>query len=255
MPRVVLLASLLCLGIGLTSDLRASDPPFACFDAWLLPTPAPGPIARALGSCTISNDPLCKKVRKISSPPGFPCRESRGCRTTELSCLWEISPFETSTLQFDFDKLNGTIPLRTGGRFLFEPDDLLGVVANIDYFGDQQISQRNDDRMLADVNATVTWARTEWGHMRTGVGIRWHKDGGQNDLGYNVHCGGDLLSLEPFTLSTSLDAGSVGESNFFRVRSSVDLIPNRLEAFGGYERLSIGRTGMRGPLIGVKVSY
>ncbi|MFO0970049.1 MAG: hypothetical protein U0793_31235 [Gemmataceae bacterium] len=223
-----------------------------------------GPIALALASPFLVPDFLMgDNWDKDYYFPPYPYRKhypgyctihpNRGEEIAEYWGPTRLTSISTQVTLEDGNDFRGVN--RLGGVFVLDTTCRLGIVAHWDWFNERLACGRHDNLAIGDVNATVTFARTHWGEMRTGLGFRWLADGDRGDFGVNFHYGGDFFPVRPVIISTSFDWGTIGDASFVRLHGTVGVNYRHLEIFTGYDYMRIGRVELQGPLVGLRFWY
>lgn len=63
------------------------------------------------------------------------------------------------------------------------------------------------------------------------------------------------LTRRPWVLSGTIDWGTLGRAELFRLRGTAGVIVNRFELYAGYEYLDVDRTQRNALVAGVSVWY
>lgn len=147
----------------------------------------------------------------------------------------------------DFDGLN-----RLGGRLLLEGPARLGLQANGTWLRETFDCGCTDDAFLGDANLVFRFAQNEWVQMRAGVGGRLWTDRYQTCGGFNFTYGADFFPKKPLVISSQIDAGTLGRTGVFHVRSTAGWMLRGWEAYAGYDFLRIGSVNFQGPVLGLR---
>jgi hypothetical protein len=150
----------------------------------------------------------------------------------------------------DFSSLN-----RLGGQLLVESIYRVGLLANMNYFNERLSTGRHDEMTIGDFNVTFRFAQSEWAQFRAGLGARTSFDHGNQDWGFNFHYGADFFLMQPWVVSASMDAGTLGSAGVIHGRATAGVIWNRWEIFAGYDFLRIGNVNLQGPTLGVRLWF
>ena len=87
--------------------------------------------------------------------------------------------------------------------------------------------------------------------MRTGVAVNWLADQIRPEAGFNFTYGIEWFPRKPWTISSVIDAGKLGEASLFHNRSTVGVMLGATEAFVGYDYLQVDAAKIHGPVAGV----
>ncbi|MEX1367617.1 MAG: hypothetical protein AB1Z98_31095 [Nannocystaceae bacterium] len=72
-------------------------------------------------------------------------------------------------------------------------------------------------------------------------------------LGWNASTSFDLFPAWPVVVSGRIDAGRLYQAFMGRARGTVGVMLWRMELYGGYEHTQVGRVGLGGPTVGVRL--
>ncbi len=140
--------------------------------------------------------------------------------------------------------------LRIDGQFL-------GFDGDLSYYLEPAA---NDALYLGTANLNLIPLRTNRGILRLGGGLNTMIDGrvpaeGHREyaLGWNVTSSLDLFPAWPVVISARGDVGRLYNAWMGRARASVGVMLWRMEIFGGYEHTQVGRVGLGGPMVGVRL--
>lgn len=118
----------------------------------------------------------------------------------------------------------------------------------------------HDALYLGTANVSVIPVHARRGLLRLGGGINTMIDGrlpteGSRDyaLGWNVTGSVDLFPAWPVVISGRMDVGRLYRAWMGRARASLGVMLGRLEVYGGYEHTQVGRIGMGGPTVGLRI--
>ncbi len=107
------------------------------------------------------------------------------------------------------------------------------------------------DRLdTGDAELTICFARGAVGSMRTGFGVRWLREPGHSDFGFNWTYGGEFVPVRPLTIAAQIEAGTLGKAGVFRGRATIGGAWRQGELYAGYNYLAIGGAELHGPLAG-----
>ncbi|MCA9705106.1 MAG: hypothetical protein KDK70_04550 [Myxococcales bacterium] len=140
--------------------------------------------------------------------------------------------------------------LRLDGR-------IFGVDGDLSYYLEPAA---HDALYLGTANLSVIPIHAERGLLRLGGGINTMIDGrlpgeGPREyaLGWNITTSMDLFPAWPVVVSGRVDLGRLYQAWMGRARASVGVMLWRMEIYGGYEHTQVGRVGMGGPTLGIRV--
>ncbi|HET6585910.1 MAG TPA: hypothetical protein VFG69_20780 [Nannocystaceae bacterium] len=74
-------------------------------------------------------------------------------------------------------------------------------------------------------------------------------------LGADWGISADVFPIRPLVLSFDAQAGVMGRSVYLGARGTIGVTLRRVEIFGGYEHKQIGRAGIGGPVVGMRVWF
>jgi hypothetical protein len=150
----------------------------------------------------------------------------------------------------DFDRLKGV-----GGHLLVSTTSRWGVDGSMAWLDERLPGGRRDHLWLGDCNLVLRFAQSEWAEFRAGAGVNWLDDPGRTDLGVNFTYAADFFPRHPWVLSGTIDWGTLGRAELFRLRGTAGVIVNRFEVYAGYEYLDIDRTQRNALVAGVRIWY
>jgi hypothetical protein len=140
--------------------------------------------------------------------------------------------------------------LRVDGQFF-------GIDGDLSYYLEPAA---RDALYLGTANLNLIPVRARRGIVRLGGGINTMIDGrvpgeGHREyaLGWNVTSSFDLFPAWPVVFSGRADIGKLHHAWMGRARASVGVMLWRMEIFGGYEHTQVGRVGMGGPMLGIRL--
>lgn len=147
--------------------------------------------------------------------------------------------------QFDsMNKVGGNLLLTSAERGCYE--------ARWDYYQERRPGKRFDYLNIGDFNVEYRFAQSHHAEFRSGIGFNWMQDRVRSDFGFNFIYGADFFPAQPWILSTTIDWGTLGNSDLFRARATAGVIIRSIETYAGYEYLDIGRTGISALIAGVR---
>lgn len=188
-------------------------------------------------------------------PPGHPGHLWLGRSATreivppEPLRWWSVRARTEYGTDFDgLDRVTGELTLDTASR--------LGVRTRWDFYREELSSCGcTDGIVLTTTDLTFRFAQHEMVEMYTGLGFRSYDDGTDTRFGFNFTYGAEVFFQPPWVLSTTLDAGTLGEAGVFHARAALGAVWHRLELFGGYDFLRIGSVSLQGPLLGIRLWF
>lgn len=117
-----------------------------------------------------------------------------------------------------------------------------------------------DALYLGTANLNIVPIHARRGIFRLGGGFNTMIDGrlpgeGHREyaLGWNVTSSVDLFPAWPVVLSARADVGQLYHAFMGRARASVGVVLWRMEIYGGYEHTQIGKVGLGGPMLGIRL--
>ena len=147
----------------------------------------------------------------------------------------------------DFDDMQ-----RIGGHLLLTSTLRFGIETEMDYLQEQLPIDRHDRLWLGDCNFTYRFAQSERMQWRAGLGFNWLDDDIRTDFGFNFTYGIDFFPKKPWVFSSTLDWGTLGSAELFRIRATGGVIIHGVEAFAGYEYFDLDRTQIGGLIAGLR---
>jgi hypothetical protein len=149
----------------------------------------------------------------------------------------------------DFDDLQWStvrIQIDTTSRFGFDTEWTRWVESTPS--GDDVLSS-------GDVNLRYRFAQSEHVEFHTGIGVNWLADGSDGEAGVNFIYSVDLFPAEPWTLSASIEGGTLGDAGLFHGRVGGGAVWWFMEIFAGYEVYRFGRVNLDGPFAGAAIWF
>ncbi|MBN2022159.1 MAG: hypothetical protein JW809_05150 [Pirellulales bacterium] len=150
----------------------------------------------------------------------------------------------------DFDRLE-----HAGGRLLLETTSRWGLDLRATHFEERLASGRHDTLWLGDANLVFRFAQSEHWQWRGGVGLNWLDDRFDTDFGVNLTYGFDFFPRRPWVLSTTLDWGTLGSAQRFRLATTAGVALHGIETYTGYEFQSIDRFHANSLVAGVRIWF
>ena len=193
--------------------------------------------------------------------PRFPYDHTPGCMIQEDSAEMLLA------------KQRGREPRRWSGRIRFDYGNDFGDLQQIGYhllmtsslrFGIETESTRLEERLpdarrdrlwLGDCNFTYRFAQGEHMQWRAGLGFNWLDDDIRTDFGFNFTYGVDYFPRKPWIFSSTLDWGTLGNAELFRIRATGGIIIHGVEAFAGYEYFDLDRTQTGSLIAGLRLWF
>lgn len=148
----------------------------------------------------------------------------------------------------DFDGLN-----RFAGRLTVDTASRLGIHTHWDWFHEDLGSGHSDQLLFSTTNITYRFAQHEMFEFYAGLGVRTMDDGGSTAVGGNFIYGFDAFIADPLVLSASAEAGWLDQATVYRLRASLGVAWNHIEAFAGYDYLRVGDVDLHGPMLGLRL--
>lgn len=118
-------------------------------------------------------------------------------------------------------------------------------------------STRTGSDMLStgDANLLYRFAQSEQVEFHTGIGLNWLADGSDGEAGVNFTYSVDVFPVEPWTLSASVDAGTLGDAGYIHGRAGGGAVWGWLEFFAGYEFYRFGDVDLDGMFAGAALWF
>jgi hypothetical protein len=167
---------------------------------------------------------------------------------------WDIYPKEINSRRWaaraaaeygdNFDRLH-----YTGGGLLLSTSTRFGLDAGWRYYEERLSNGRFDALNLGKADINFEIARSERAIFRFGLGTNWLADSFDTNFGVNFNYAVDLFPRKPWVLSAEFDAGTLGNTHLYHVRTTAGVLWRHTEAFTGFDYLDIGRVNS-GALIG-----
>ena len=114
-----------------------------------------------------------------------------------------------------------------------------GLDTETSYLEERLAGGAHDALWIGDCNVVYRFAQNERAQFRTGIGFNWLDDPIDTNFGFNFTYGADFFLKRPWVLSATLDWGTLGEAELFRVRTTGGLVVYGVEVYAGYEYLDI----------------
>lgn len=150
----------------------------------------------------------------------------------------------------DFHGLN-----RLTASLLVDTSSRFGLQTGWTHLREQLPGGRRDEMVLGDANLVFRFAQGEAAEFRAGLGGRLLLDGDLVRGGFNATYGADFFPAEPFIISTTFDAGTLGSAGVFRVRATAGVSFRHFELYAGYDYLLIGAVDLQGPVAGLRLWF
>lgn len=146
-----------------------------------------------------------------------------------------------------FDRLDSI-----SGRLLVETTSRFGLDASWNHFEETLRDGGRDQLELGDFNLVYRFAQSDWAEFRAGLGMNWLGDASDANVGFNFTYGADFYPRKPWVLSSTIDCGTLGETQLFRFRTTAGVVFHGVESYAGYEYTDIGRTHWNGLVAGLQ---
>ena len=140
---------------------------------------------------------------------------------------------------------------RFGGRLVLESGMRFGIDTEAGYLTRVRSNGGNNSVWIGDANLVYRFAESEHVQMRTGIGVNWLSDQIRPEAGFNFTYGVDWFPRKPWTVSSIIDVGTLGQANLFHNRSTIGVMLGATEAFVGYDYLQINSAKIQGPVAGI----
>ncbi len=134
---------------------------------------------------------------------------------------------------------------------------ILGFDGDLSYYLEPAA---NDALYLGTFNVDLIPLHARRAIWRLGGGLNTMIDGrvpGQGHreyaLGWNVTTSFDFFPAFPVVISGRADVGRLYAAWMSRARGSIGIMMGRMELLAGYEHTQVGRVGMGGPLVGLRL--
>lgn len=145
---------------------------------------------------------------------------------------------------------------RSGGGLRVD-GQLFGADVDLSYYFEPKA---NDALYLGTANVNLMALRLPRVVWRMGMGVNTMIDGrvpGQGKreyaLGWNTTTSAEIYPVYPFVLSMRFDGGWLYKAPMVRARATAGLVVWRFEIYGGYEHNQVGRVGLGGPTLGLRL--
>jgi hypothetical protein len=142
-----------------------------------------------------------------------------------------------------------------GSSLLLSSSTRFGLDANWRYFEEHQDRRGFDALNLGKADITFQIAQSERAIYRIGLGTNWLADSQETNFGFNFNYAIDFFPRKPWVLSAEFDAGTLGDTHLFHVRTTAGVLWGRTEAFLGFDYLDIGRVDSGSLIGGVRLWY
>lgn len=140
------------------------------------------------------------------------------------------------------------------GRVFGDLDLRLGFDAETSYFT-ENVPTGTDEFWRGDANLTWRFAQNERWQFRAGMGVNWVNDRRGTKAGINGTYNIEWFPKDPWVLSSSLDAGSVGSSGLLHTRNTVGLTHNGWGVFTGHDYLKLDSTSLHTWISGIEYRF
>jgi len=147
----------------------------------------------------------------------------------------------------DFDDLE-----RFALAGLFEHENRFGIDALWSRWREELPGSNTDELDLGDVNLVYRFAQGAHGSARAGMGLNFLDDDIDEELGFNVTYGGDILPVEPLVLSGELDFGTLGDATLLHLRGSAGVVLDHFELYAGVDYYEIDEVDLRAFSLGLR---
>jgi hypothetical protein len=150
---------------------------------------------------------------------------------------------------------SGTEPTSTililGTRF--DNSDSIGFDFQWAHLREKLVGLPSDSLNLMDFNVTTMWIKRENVVVRAGGGINLLSDNFGTEVDYNLTMSAELFPVKPLVMSFEIDHGELGSTHQTHLLSTVGLNLRQAEFMTGYEFRKIGRTELKGPILGMRI--
>ena len=142
---------------------------------------------------------------------------------------------------------------RFGGRLVIDSGTRFGLDTETDlwFHSPSKGGTATTNAGLGDANLVYRFAETQNIQMRSGVGVNWLADGNRSGAGVNFTYGIEWFPSKPWTISSIIDAGTIGHGSLFHNRTTVGVMFGATEAYVGYDYLHIPGSVVQGPVGGI----
>jgi hypothetical protein len=140
---------------------------------------------------------------------------------------------------------------RFGGRLLLENADRIGIDTETDYWLQTHRHGGPDHAWNGDFNVVYRFAESRTMEWRAGVGFNWLVDQTDPAFGVNFTYGIDWYPRKPWTVSSVIDWGMIGNSTLFHNRTTAGVMVGRTELYAGYDYFQLGTANFHGPVAGI----
>lgn len=140
------------------------------------------------------------------------------------------------------------------GRIFGDLDLRLGFDAETSYFT-ENVPTGTDEFWRGDANLTWRFAQNEHWQFRAGIGVNWVHDRRGAEAGINGTYNIEWFPKDPWVLSSSLDAGSVGSSGLLHTRNTIGITHNGWGFFTGHDYLKLDSTSLHTWITGVEYRF
>ena len=147
----------------------------------------------------------------------------------------------------DFDDLE-----RFGLALLFEHENRFGIDALWSRWREELPGSNTDELDLGDVNLVYRFAQGAHASARADLGLNFLDDDIDEELGFNVTYGGDILPVEPLVLSGELDWGTLGDATLLHLRGSAGVVLDHFELYAGVDYYEIDEVDLRAFSVGLR---
>ena len=142
-----------------------------------------------------------------------------------------------------------------GGRLLLSSSMRLGLDAKWRYYEEHVPSDRFDALNLGTADLVFQIAQTERVQFRLGLGCNWLADSQETNFGFNFNYAIDYFPRKPWVISAEFDAGTLGNTHLFNVRTTAGVLWRGMEAYAGFDYLDIGRFNSGSLIGGIRIWF
>ena len=140
---------------------------------------------------------------------------------------------------------------RFGSRLVLDSESRFGIDAEVNDWSDTSPLSGTSHLWTGDANLVFRFAESPHFQWRTGVGFNWLADQTRPEAGINFTYGVEWFPRKPWTVSSVVDLGTLGQGTLFHNRTTVGAMLGPVEAFAGYDYFQIATARFHGPVAGL----
>lgn len=145
---------------------------------------------------------------------------------------------------------------RVGGQLFLDTNFYrLGVLANVNWYREQNPFGDDPNALMTDLNVTYRVTQSRWLLMHVGAGARMWNSLDDLSGGVNAFYRADVYPIKPLNLSLVGEVGNLDQSLYLHLRSQIGFNWRHGELFIGYDWTRVANVTLQGPLIGLRLWF